>query len=98
MPEPINTEKARSRLIQRWGRNLGCIRAAPQLPGLAEALRSWLAGLVEAAATRYLSYGHSEPVMLVHSATAPNAILGTPPTLDGACGRPAWASWARPQR
>jgi hypothetical protein len=69
--------------------------AAPQFPASAEAASSWLAGLVEAAATRYLSYGHGEPVMLVHSATAPNAILRTLPALD----RQLWApsvvtSWA----
>jgi hypothetical protein len=34
--------------------------AAPQIPASAEALRSWLAGLVDAATIRYLRYGHGE--------------------------------------
>jgi hypothetical protein len=69
--------------------------AAPQILASAEALRSWLADLVEAAATRYLYYGHGEGIMLVHSATAPNAVLRVLPALD----RRLWpasvtASWA----
>ena len=69
--------------------------AAPRLPASPEALRSWLAGLVDAAATRYLSYGHGNGVMLVHSATAPNAILRTLPALDGQLWAPSVAaSWA----
>ena len=56
--------------------------AAPQLPAPAGELRSWLAGLVDAATVRYLAYGHGNGVMLVHSATAPNAILRTLPVLD----------------
>jgi hypothetical protein len=69
--------------------------AAPQFQTSAGALRSWLAGLVDAATTRYLAYGHGEGVMLVHSATAPNAILRTLPVLD----RRLWpssvaAAWA----
>ena len=69
--------------------------AAPQFQSSAGALRFWLAGLVDAAATRYLAYGHGDGVMLVHSATAPNAILRTLPVLD----RRLWpssvaAAWA----
>ena len=69
--------------------------AAPQIPASAEALRSWLAGLVDAAATRYLSYGHGEGIMLVHSATAPNAVLRTLPALDRHLWAPSvTAAWA----
>jgi hypothetical protein len=69
--------------------------AAPQFPASAEAVRSWLAGLVDAAATRYLWYGHGEGVMLVHSATAPNAILRTLPVLDQQLWAPSVAAaWA----
>ncbi|OON76006.1 questin oxidase family protein [Streptomyces tsukubensis] len=59
----------------------------PNSPGLngsalngsdAEAL---LKELVEAAVHRYLTHGHGEPVMLVHSATAPNAVLRVLPAL-----------------
>jgi hypothetical protein len=69
--------------------------AAPQIPATAETLRSWLAGLVDATATRYLSYGHGNGVMLVHSATAPNAILRTLPALDQQLWAPSvTAAWA----
>ena len=69
--------------------------AAPQFPASAEALRPWLAGLVDATATRYLRYGHGEGVMMVHSATAPNAILRTLPALDRHLWAPSVAaSWA----
>ena len=40
-----------------------------------------LAGLVAAATLRYLSHGHGQPVLLVHTATAPNAVLHTLPAL-----------------
>ncbi len=64
----------------------GCVRGK---------LRAWLADLVDAAATRYLYYGHGEGVMLVHSATAPNAILRTLPALDQQLWAPSVAaSWA----
>ena len=69
--------------------------AAPQIPASAEALRSWLAGLVDAATIRYLRYGHGESTMLVHSATAPNAVLRTLPVLDRRLWAPSVAaSWA----
>ena len=69
--------------------------AAPQIPASAEALGSWLAGLVDAATTRYLWYGHGNGVMLVHSATAPNAVLRALPALDRQLWAPsAAAAWA----
>jgi len=58
--------------------------ASPTLPASAAEMQSWLAGLVDATAIRYLRYGHGEGIMLVHSATAPNAILRTLPVLDEA--------------
>jgi hypothetical protein len=69
--------------------------AAPEIPASAEAARSWLAGLVDATAVRYLGYGHGNGVMLVHSATAPNAVLRTLPVLDRQLWVPSVAaSWA----
>lgn len=69
--------------------------AAPQIPASAEALRSWLAGLVDAAAVRYLRYGHGEGIMLVHSATAPSAILRALPSLNRRLWAPSVAAaWA----
>lgn len=51
--------------------------------------------LVAAAVHRYAAHGHGEPVMLVHAATAPNAVLRTLPALP----RELWiasvdAAWA----
>jgi hypothetical protein len=69
--------------------------AAPQIPASGVALGVWLAGLVDAAAIGYLRYGHGEGVMLVHSATAPSAILRTLPSLDQRLWAPsAAAAWA----
>jgi hypothetical protein len=69
--------------------------AAPRIPASAEAIEAWLTGLVDAAATRYLWYGHGNGVMLVHSATAPNAILRTLPALDRGLWAPsAGGAWA----
>jgi hypothetical protein len=68
---------------------------APQIPASAEELGPWLAGLVDAATIRYLRYGHGNGVMLVHSATAPNAILRTLPALDRQLWAPSVAAaWA----
>ncbi len=67
----------------------------PSTPGSAEGIRSSLAGLVDAATLRYLTYGHGNGVMLVHSATAPNAVLRTLPALDTELWAPSFAaSWA----
>ncbi|WP_328429934.1 questin oxidase family protein [Streptomyces sp. NBC_00443] len=43
----------------------------------AEAARERLTELVRAATHRYATHGHGEPTMLVHAATAPNAVLRT---------------------
>ena len=54
-----------------------------------------LAELVDAATVRYLLYGHGNGVMLVHSATAPSAVLRTLPALDHGLWAPSLAaSWA----
>ena len=69
--------------------------AAPGIPAAAPELKSWLTDLVEATTTRYLLYGHGESIMLVHSATAPNAILRTLPMLEQRLWAPSVAaSWA----
>ena len=54
-----------------------------------------LAGIVAAAVLRHHSHGHGNPVMLVHAATAPAAVLRTLPALPAALHRPALAAaWA----
>ena len=68
--------------------------AAPLIPGSPEQIRAWLAGLADAAVIRYLEYGHGNPVMLVHSATAPTAILRALPALSQDLWAPsAAAAW-----
>ena len=69
--------------------------AAPGIPASAAEIRSALAGLADAATIRYLSYGHGNAIMLVHSATAPGAVLRTLPALDAELWAPSLAaSWA----
>ena len=69
------------------------LAAAPAQVSADEA-RAWLAGLADAAVFRYLGYGHGNPVMLVHAATAPTAILRTLPALSQDLWAPsAAAAW-----
>jgi hypothetical protein len=56
--------------------------AGASVPDSPHQARAWLAGLADAAATRYLQYGHGNVVMLVHPATAPTAVLRTLPALS----------------
>jgi hypothetical protein len=65
------------------------------IPAAPERIRALLAELVDAATLRYLTYGHGNGVMLVHSATAPSAVLRTLPALDTELWAPSLAaSWA----
>ncbi|MFD8673132.1 questin oxidase family protein [Streptomyces seoulensis] len=58
-----------------------------------EAHRS-LTDLVRAATHRYATHAHGEPTMLVHAATAPNAVLRTLPALPGDLWVPSMrAAW-----
>jgi len=71
------------------------VLAAPQIPPSPEEISSWLARLADAAALRYLEHAHGNPVMLVHSATAPTAIARTLPALSHELWAPsAAAAWA----
>ncbi|UCM90360.1 questin oxidase family protein [Streptomyces marincola] len=59
------------------------------------AARDRLAELVRAATYRYATHGHGEETMLVHAATAPNAVLRTLPALPPALWAPSLrAAWA----
>jgi hypothetical protein len=80
---------------------LGALAAWPaalagfSVPAAPEQVRALLAELVDAATIRYLFYGHGNGVMLVHSATAPSAVLRTLPALDHGLWAPSLAaSWA----
>lgn len=74
----------------RVAERLGQLAALPGWPDAVAALRpaaepeqarARLADLVTAATVRYLAHGHASPVLLVHTATAPNAVLHTLPAL-----------------
>ncbi|KQX57945.1 MULTISPECIES: questin oxidase family protein [unclassified Streptomyces] len=88
-PVPDQDGGIRTRLAQLtafpvWG-------AAPD-PDTAKAR---LTELVTAATHRYATHGHGEPIMLVHAATAPNAVLRTLPALPRELWAPSLAaSWA----
>ncbi|MFD9608161.1 questin oxidase family protein [Streptomyces sp. NPDC059083] len=59
------------------------------------AAKELLTELVTAATHRYASHGHGEPIMLVHAATAPNAVLRALPALPRALWAPSvTAAWA----
>ncbi|WP_103533551.1 questin oxidase family protein [Streptomyces sp. SM11] len=63
--------------------------------GPPEAARSALQELVRASTHRYATHAHGEPIMLVHAATAPNAVLRTLPALPGELWTPSLrAAWA----
>jgi hypothetical protein len=69
--------------------------AMATIPASPEQTRAWLAGLADEATTRYLAYGHGNAIMLVHSATAPTAVLRALPALRPELWAPsAAAAWA----
>ncbi|MGW1978710.1 questin oxidase family protein [Streptomyces sp. NPDC001889] len=60
-----------------------------------EDARDRLRELVAASTRRYAAHGHADPVMLVHAATAPNAVLRTLPALPRELWLPSLgAAWA----
>jgi hypothetical protein len=69
--------------LSTWPASLTALRA----PADPDDARARLADLVDAATAGYLGYGHTSPVILVHTATAPNAVLHTLPALP----RELWA-------
>lgn len=56
-------------------------QSAPRPPPGAEQVPEALRQLVTAAVNRYLDHGHGNGIMLVHGATAPNAVLRVLPSL-----------------
>jgi len=68
--------------------------AAGQVPGEGE-VRDRLRAIVTAAVLRHGEYGYANAVMLVHSATAPAAVLRTLPALPPSMAAPSLAAaWA----
>ncbi|MGW4159539.1 questin oxidase family protein [Streptomyces sp. NPDC004788] len=64
---------------------------APSVTG-PDAAYEHLTELVRAATHRYATHGHGEETMLVHAATAPNAVLRTLPALPRALWAPSLAA------
>jgi hypothetical protein len=74
-----------------WPASLRALRA-PSDPAEAQDI---LQDLVAGAAARYLGHGHGSPVLLVHTATAPNAVLHTLPALPPSLWAPSLSAvWA----
>ncbi|MFB4266363.1 questin oxidase family protein [Nonomuraea sp. GTA35] len=63
--------------VAGWGPSVAALRPAAG----AEQARARLAELADAATLRYTTHAHGNPVMLVHTATAPTAVLRTLPAL-----------------
>jgi hypothetical protein len=87
----VRDRLGRLAILPSWPQAL----ASFSVPAAPEQIQARLAGLVDAATRRYLRYGHGNGVMLVHSATAPNAVLRALPALDTALWVPSLtAAWA----
>ncbi len=69
-------------------------QAAGAVPGSGD-VDQRLAAIVTAAIVRYGTHGHGSPIMLVHAATAPNAVARTLPALPEGLWQPSLeAAWA----
>ncbi|MCM2579057.1 questin oxidase family protein [Streptomyces meridianus] len=75
-PVPDQQGGIRGRFAQ-----LTTVPAWPARAAGPEEARALLTELVHASTHRYATHGHGDPVMLVHAATAPNAVLRTLPAL-----------------
>ncbi len=88
---PIAGRLGRLADLAGWPASVQALRRAVS----AEDARTRLAELVDAATLRYLYYGHGSPVLLIHTATAPNAVLHTLPALPERLWAPSLsAAWA----
>ncbi|MEU7794125.1 questin oxidase family protein [Micromonospora tulbaghiae] len=85
----------RSRLAQLADLDRWPAAAAAVLGDAADDVPTRLAAVVDAAVVRHGTHGYASPVMLVHAATAPNAVLRTLPALPPALWHPSLAAaWA----
>ncbi|MGW4563704.1 questin oxidase family protein [Streptomyces sp. NPDC004561] len=71
--------------VPGWSRAQAALRAPADDDDVVRLLQH----LVDAATERYLTHGHGSPVLLVHTATAPNAVLHTLPVLPRALWAPS---------
>lgn len=74
--------------LPEWPGTVGALR----VPDDPDAVRDTLTELVDAATLRYLAVGRDAPVLLVHTATAPNAVLHCLPVLPQRLWRPSLAA------
>jgi Questin oxidase-like len=88
---PIRPRLAQLDGLAGWTRAVAALRA----PADPDGARALLADLVDTATRRYLTHGHGSSVLLVHAATAPNAVLRTLPALPRELWAPSLgAAWA----
>jgi hypothetical protein len=88
---PIRFRITRLADLNGWTRSVKALRPADSPDEVPERL----AEVITAATLRYLPYGYDSPVLLVHTATAPNAVLHTLPALRRELWVPSLtAAWA----
>jgi hypothetical protein len=88
---PIAGRLARLAALPGWTESVAAMRGAAS----PDEVPDRLGDLVAAAARHYLGHGYASPVLLVHTATAPNAVLHTLPALPREYWLPSLtASWA----
>ncbi|GAA1657026.1 questin oxidase family protein [Actinoplanes couchii] len=90
---PDQRSGARERLAQ-LADTPGWASAAGAIPGSSatEDVPARLAGIIEAATLRHGTFGYASPVMLVHAATAPNAVARVLPVLPRTLWMPSLAA------
>jgi hypothetical protein len=71
-----------------WSASLTSLRPAVDVADV----EGRLTDLIDAATVRYLTHGYGSPVLLVHTATAPNAVLHTLPVLPPRMWAPSLAA------
>lgn len=87
---PDQRSGIRTRLAQLAG-----LDAWPAVPGDEGSVPERLGAIADAAVARHFTHGYASPVMLVHAATAPTAVLRTLPALPHALWAPSLAAgWA----
>lgn len=77
---PIRDRLARLGDLGGWRTSVAALAGVHS----AQQARSRLGDLVDAATLRYLTHGYASPILLVHTATAPNAVLHVLPALPEA--------------
>lgn len=89
--QDINHRLAQLAGCPGWTESVAGLRSA----GDAGQARERLTEVVNAATLRYLAHAHGDPIMLIHSATAPTAVLRTLPALPATLWGPSLdAAWA----